>query len=374
MDRLSNEYEDKDFLENIEAIVGSSSDDLSPPWPPSPTSPTRSPTESHSSMTHDFDQTFSLNHHPQHDTVKFEPDHDEVDFPPINVFDDTEVFPFEEPYESLEEIAINHERADSVQSRIRYDSSGLDHSPPRCMSEMESYSNELESWNHSELVEHVNANHLPCHNPNAKVPLNGNRIAEVNDELESGNVVQGHLVTLKSRDGQEKVFFLDPNGKLLPVLPAQFTPAFIKPEPGSSGDTTIVRIENPTIEYKPRTSPKRRPNQNLPRIHICPHADCGKSYTKSSHLKAHIRRHTGEKPYVCTWPGCSWRFSRSDELSRHRRAHEGIKPYQCRFCDKRFSRSDHLTKHEKIHRFPRPRNRLSTATSTTSVALLPKGT
>ena len=96
------------------------------------------------------------------------------------------------------------------------------------MSEMESYSNELESWNHSELVEHVNANHLPCHNPNAKVPLNGNRIAEVNDELESGNVVQGHLVTLKSRDGQEKVFFLDPNGKLLPVLPAQFTPAFIK--------------------------------------------------------------------------------------------------------------------------------------------------
>ncbi|XP_050017323.1 Krueppel-like factor 17 [Alexandromys fortis] len=106
-----------------------------------------------------------------------------------------------------------------------------------------------------------------------------------------------------------------------------------------------------SAEASGRPSPPSRP-------HVCPYDNCGKAYTKRSHLVGHERKHTGEKPYVCDWEGCTWSFFRSDELKRHRRIHTRDRPHKCLECGRQFMRSDHLKQHQKTHQrvpdFPMP--------------------
>nr|XP_033801900.1 transcription factor Sp3 isoform X2 [Geotrypetes seraphini] len=93
----------------------------------------------------------------------------------------------------------------------------------------------------------------------------------------------------------------------------------------------------------------RGANLGKKKQHVCHIPGCGKVYGKTSHLRAHLRWHSGERPFVCNWMFCGKRFTRSDELQRHRRTHTGEKKFVCPECSKRFMRSDHLAKHIKTH-------------------------
>ncbi len=68
-------------------------------------------------------------------------------------------------------------------------------------------------------------------------------------------------------------------------------------------------------------------------------------FYRQDKLKVHMRKHTGEKPYLCTQCGAA--FAHNYDLKNHMRVHTGLRPYQCSSCFKTFVRSDHLHRHLK---------------------------
>ncbi|KAL7989940.1 hypothetical protein Chor_012606 [Crotalus horridus] len=166
----------------------------------------------------------------------------------------------------------------------------------------------------------------------------------------NGVQIQGVPVTITNTGGQQQLTVQNVSGNNLTISGLSPTQIQLQMEQALLGDLQPGEKRRRMACTCPncKDGEKGLGDQGKKR-HICHIPECGKTFRKTSLLRAHVRLHTGERPFVCNWVFCGKRFTRSDELQRHARTHTGDKRFECAQCQKRFIRSDHLTKHYKTH-------------------------
>ena len=74
---------------------------------------------------------------------------------------------------------------------------------------------------------------------------------------------------------------------------------------------------------------------------------CGYQFIRSTHLRRHMRLHTGAKPYACDI--CRRPFSRSDYMTAHVRSHYKEKIHCCCVCGGIYTNLEKFSEHCQTH-------------------------
>ncbi|XP_028908899.1 zinc finger protein 236 isoform X2 [Ornithorhynchus anatinus] len=123
-------------------------------------------------------------------------------------------------------------------------------------------------------------------------------------------------------------------------------------EPLNEPTRLIQEPSQDELELQPQRPPQllEESEEQTRRAYRCDY--CTKGFKKSSHLKQHVRSHTGEKPYKCKI--CGRGFVSSGVLKSHEKTHTGVKPFTCNICAAAFTTNGSLTRHMATHMSMRP--------------------
>lgn len=122
---------------------------------------------------------------------------------------------------------------------------------------------------------------------------------------------------------------------------------------GDTEDTTEIQpdVQTPptaVTEASDATGRSKRPSdlKTIP----CTYPFCGKMFNRQARLEAHVRSHTGERPFKCTWEGCDKAYSDKKYLNGHiHSAHLKTPKFVCQQCDKSFATGQRLERHGLVH-------------------------
>jgi len=81
-------------------------------------------------------------------------------------------------------------------------------------------------------------------------------------------------------------------------------------------------------------------------------AECGKSFTFSSTLAAHVKSHSNERTFLCVI--CNARFKGNEGLQRHMKIHSAEPSHVCIVCGKGFNQLGNMKTHMRTHSGERP--------------------
>ncbi len=101
----------------------------------------------------------------------------------------------------------------------------------------------------------------------------------------------------------------------------------------TSGDISEIIVNNEdTIRLEQKNATKKPPLSEVERPFVCD--VCDRKFIRSTHLRRHMRIHTGEKPFACHI--CGRRYARGDYLRAHIQGHRRDRVHKCKHCNEVF--------------------------------------
>ena len=139
------------------------------------------------------------------------------------------------------------------------------------------------------------------------------------------------------------------SGSNLHLLASVATPeeeTLLEQVPENFIQTQIVVMENMDDDgYPDDAGPQHQEMEPEPdRPFVCDM--CGRKFIRATHLRRHVRIHTGEKPFACHI--CGRRYARGDYLRAHIQAHRRDKIHKCKHCGDVFQDLTRFADHCRI--------------------------